>query len=160
MHIKKLVVQKELINFEKIITEIQAELQNTPNYMLVRWDINIDVVSNFYTDIALFKTIVKNLAENSIKYARFYNNTPLIQLIIENKSANNMLSLTVMDNGQGIIKEQIPKIFDMFHRGTDNNSSIGLGLYTLKNALDKLHGTIDVKSIYGSGTTFTVQIPN
>jgi len=67
--------------------------------------------------------------------------------------------LEVEDNGQGIAQEHQVKIFEMFFRATPNASGRGLGLYILKRSVDKLKGTIDIKSEIGLGSTFTVKLP-
>jgi signal transduction histidine kinase len=48
----------------------------------------------------------------------------------------------------------------MFFRGTESSKGSGLGLYILKNALDKLNGTINVESAYGKGSKFIVFLPS
>jgi signal transduction histidine kinase len=48
----------------------------------------------------------------------------------------------------------------MFFRATERSEGAGLGLYIVKETIDKLHGTIDVESNLGEGTTFRIKIPN
>jgi signal transduction histidine kinase len=54
----------------------------------------------------------------------------------------------------------IDRIFDMFYRASEISYGSGLGLYIVKNAVAKLHGSINVESVLGEGTKFTVVIPN
>ena len=68
--------------------------------------------------------------------------------------------IIVKDNGIGIPKEHQQKIFDMFYRVSKNSVGSGLGLYIVKEAIDKLNGRIDVESEIGVGTTFNVYLPN
>jgi len=52
------------------------------------------------------------------------------------------------------------RIFDMFYRGIDDNTGSGLGLYIVKETVDKLSGRIYVNSKIGEGSEFVVEIPN
>jgi signal transduction histidine kinase len=67
--------------------------------------------------------------------------------------------MRVTDNGEGIPSEHIAKIFDMFFRATTTSTGTGLGLYIVKEVVDKLGGSIDLDSTLGEGTTVTVTLP-
>jgi signal transduction histidine kinase len=64
------------------------------------------------------------------------------------------------DNGIGIDKAYISKVFDMFFRATQNNDGAGLGLYIVREAVEKLKGEIVIESEIGIGTSFKIQVPN
>ena len=64
------------------------------------------------------------------------------------------------DNGIGIEPQYQEKIFDLFFRATDQSQGTGLGLFIVKDTIDKLRGKIEVESEPGRGTTFTIEIPN
>ncbi|HET9054522.1 MAG TPA: HAMP domain-containing sensor histidine kinase, partial [Cyclobacteriaceae bacterium] len=64
------------------------------------------------------------------------------------------------DNGIGIEKNDLAKIFEMFYRATIQSDGSGIGLYIVKNAVEKLGGSISVSSKVGFGTTFTIKLPN
>jgi signal transduction histidine kinase len=66
----------------------------------------------------------------------------------------------VVDKGEGIRAEFLPRIFDMFYRASNSSSGSGLGLYICNEIVKKLQGSISVTSIEGHGATFTVLIPN
>jgi len=59
----------------------------------------------------------------------------------------------------GIDQPSQEKIFDMFYRGNDKSKGAGLGLYIVKSAVEKLNGSITVKSKLGEGSEFTVLLP-
>ena len=65
----------------------------------------------------------------------------------------------VEDNGIGIKEEVQSKVFDMFYRGTDASVGSGLGLYIVKEALDKLNASIKLTSVVGKGTKFAIHLP-
>jgi signal transduction histidine kinase len=64
------------------------------------------------------------------------------------------------DNGIGIEEEYLDKIFKMFYRATEESEGSGIGLYIVQQAIEKLHGTVDVTSRKGAGTKFVLTIPN
>ena len=64
------------------------------------------------------------------------------------------------DNGKGVHPEHLENIFDMFYRATDDSQGSGLGLYIVKETVEKLQGNIQVQSVPREGTTFTLVIPN
>ncbi|HNT48954.1 MAG TPA: HAMP domain-containing sensor histidine kinase, partial [Cyclobacteriaceae bacterium] len=67
--------------------------------------------------------------------------------------------LTIKDNGTGISPEHHTRIFDMFYRASESSEGSGLGLYIVKETLDKLKGNISVQSSAGNGAEFTVTLP-
>jgi signal transduction histidine kinase len=69
-------------------------------------------------------------------------------------------TLEIADNGIGIPNDQKSKIFDMFYRATEQGEGSGLGLYIVKEMLEKLGGDITIDSEPGQGTRITLSIPN
>ncbi|MCE2959012.1 MAG: HAMP domain-containing histidine kinase, partial [Flammeovirgaceae bacterium] len=65
----------------------------------------------------------------------------------------------VRDNGIGIDPVHISNIFDMFYRASEKSTGSGLGLYIVKESLEKLRGTITVESTPAAGSRFTVTLP-
>jgi len=82
--------------------------------------------------------------------------------ILQNKISHNQLAecvkITITDNGAGIIKENLNKIFDPFY-STKEKDGTGLGLSISRSIIQRHKGSIDVKSEAGKGTTFTLIIP-
>ncbi len=69
-------------------------------------------------------------------------------------------NIVIEDNGIGIDKESQSRIFDMFYRVSHESVGSGLGLYIVKEAVNKLNGDMKVESEIGAGTTFLIKIPN
>ena len=105
------------------------------------------------------KQIFLNLVDNAIKYTPDNRN-----VWIEVKNENNNLVIKVKDNGVGIPKEDIDRIFERFYRVDKARSrdvgGTGLGLAIIKHIVKSLGGYINVKSELGKGSEFTVTIPN
>ena len=72
---------------------------------------------------------------------------------------NGQAEILVKDNGIGIHESHINNIFTMFYRATSEEPGSGFGLYNVKDALNKLNGTIEVQSSVNEGTLFKVTIP-
>jgi signal transduction histidine kinase len=102
--------------------------------------------------------LFNNLISNAIKYHDMSKENPYIKVDVL-VTANNAL-IEVEDNGLGIEEEFQSRIFDMFFRANKTVSGTGLGLFIVKGAIDKLKGTIKLKSKSKQGTTFVVDIPN
>ena len=100
--------------------------------------------------------VFNNLIENAYKYS---DEKPMI--IIESSNNSSSLEISIKDNGVGIKKSNIDKIFDKFYREPQGNihnvKGFGLGLSYVKNIVNKLGASILVKSKYGSGSTFTLR---
>ena len=101
---------------------------------------------------------MNNLISNAIKYLDQSKQKSFfaITATIDKKKA----TLLFQDNGIGIDNLLLPKVFDMFFRATNKNEGSGLGLYIVKEAAEKLHGKIEIESRVGTGTLFSIEIPN
>ncbi len=108
-------------------------------------------------DKKLLKHILNNLLSNAIKYSSEGN---LIQLSLQLEAGQAIFEL--QDYGIGIPPEEdLPHIFESFHRGTNvgHIQGSGLGLAIVKRCIDSHKGDITVTSQVGAGTTFTVRLP-
>lgn len=110
------------------------------------------------TDPLRLKIILTNLITNAYKYHDAQKKRSTIEVTCANQDQNLLIS--VKDNGIGIQEAHREKIFEMFFRGTDKSIGTGLGLYVVKEIVEKLHGTIDVKTSIGHGAEFIVTLPN
>lgn len=110
-----------------------------------------------YVDCEMWEKIVLNLLSNALKF------TFTGEIAVKLQAAGDRVELTVRDTGTGIPAQELPHLFERFHRiqgvqaRTHEGSGIGLALV---QELVKLHGgTVRVSSVVGEGTTFTVAIP-
>lgn len=109
------------------------------------------------SDRARINVLLKNLIGNAVKYQRKDEPNHWVRVTMDYVDEN--VVITVSDNGEGIHERSLPRIFDMFYRGTTSSIGTGLGLYICKEVLSNLNGSIDVKSTVGVGTTMTVTLP-
>jgi signal transduction histidine kinase len=107
-------------------------------------------------DQKLIHLIINNLLSNSIKYSKAGG-----QIILDLSCEEKELILTIQDYGVGIPPQDIPHLFEAFHRAENVShlNGTGLGLYTVKQAIDSHKGKIEITSELGIGTTVTVQFP-
>ncbi|MDZ7606584.1 MAG: HAMP domain-containing sensor histidine kinase [Cyclobacteriaceae bacterium] len=110
------------------------------------------------TDGKRLSVVMKNLFSNAIRYHDLKKAQRYIKVDISYKPDKAVIQ--VSDNGIGIDNTHIGSIFKMFYRADESSSGSGLGLYIVKESIEKLKGTIDVNSTPEIGTTFTVVIPS
>lgn len=149
-------IQKQLISFDKIIKTCINSFNFLPNYNNIDFEIKLDQELEYYCDETLINTIISNLLENSIKFSRTDIEAKIEISVIENK---NLLHIEINDNGVGIENKLQSKIFNMFYRAHVSSTGSGLGLYLLKNAVEKLNGEIIVSSEVGKGSSFVIELP-
>jgi PAS domain S-box-containing protein len=154
----RLEVSNEEINFEDIINETFDELKYMKNAELISLTYKIDKDGNFYSDSLRLKVIFKNLLSNAIKYQNTKSEGAFLKIAINITGEEAVLQLT--DNGIGITDKIKDKVFDMFFRGTELSEGSGLGLYIVKNVLEKMKGTINIDSNQHKGSTIVIKIPN
>jgi signal transduction histidine kinase len=146
------------VDIWELIKDILAGFSNLPEFGRVKTITEVRLTRPFYSDDRLLRAVLQNLIENAIKYSRHNIADAYAQVLVE-EVEDGMVKITVEDNGEGIPKAHLDKVFNMFFRATESSKGSGLGLYILRNALDKLQGTVHVDSDLGKGTRFTVFLP-
>lgn len=145
------------INFMDTINDAIDSFRHLSEFSNITFKIKVDVNQDFMSDKGMITTIIQNLVENAIKYSK-RNTAAVVDICIE-AHPGNPLTIRVEDNGIGISDDVQVKVFDMFFRGNEISRGSGLGLYILKNAVDKLNGKIILKSKENVGTIFTIELP-
>ncbi|MGC3943560.1 MAG: HAMP domain-containing sensor histidine kinase [Chryseolinea sp.] len=125
---------------------------------------NIDVVidndaaGHFYSYPDLIEIILYNLIENALFFSTLTRGRrPKIQVMASIE--DNNLFLSVYDNGVGIDDETRIKLWTMFFVGHENSKGNGLGLYIVMKSVQTLNGKIDLETVSGTFTRFSVSIP-
>lgn len=149
----------EAINFETMINDIYDTLMYIPRFSKIskRTHIKKDTES-FLSDAGRIIIIFNNLISNAIKYSNPYIDDSFIQINIVINEVEAVIEFE--DNGIGINENYLDKIFNMFYRATEKSDGSGLGLYIVKEVIDKLQGSIEVTSEINVGTKFTIHLPN
>jgi len=120
--------------------------------------LNIPPDLEVMTDPMRLKIILKNLISNSYKFSNTRQAKSWLR--ISSLKVNNNFQLIFEDNGVGVRPELLDKIFDMFYRASEKSKGSGLGLYIAREMVLKLEGSIKVKSTYGEGSQFIVELPD
>lgn len=120
-----------------------------------------DIPNTLYGDKGKIKEIITNLLTNAVKYTE--KGTITFDISCINKNNNSTIIISVEDTGRGIKPEKIDKLFTKFERlDEDRNTTLegtGLGLAITKRLVEMLNGKIIVQSVFGSGSKFTVYLP-
>lgn len=145
-----------VINVKSLVDEILHSLRHLPTYDRINFEIKIDQRTEITADKVLVLSVFQNLIHNAINYCN--QESPWIRVKVEVNGQS--IELEVSDNGKGIPDHVKSRVFEMFYRGHPDSSGSGLGLFIVKNALEKMKGKIRFESETGKGTTFFVTIPN
>jgi len=113
---------------------------------------------HFRGDKGRVMQVLTNLVHNAIIY-----NNPYGYVEVTIGEEEDFVRYDVSDNGLGIPQEDLPRIFERFYRVSKDRSTAsggtGLGLSIVRNILEHMNGHIEVESVFGEGTHFTVYIP-
>lgn len=142
------------IYFGKLIQDTLEMFRYTEGFSRIKTDVNVTVNSSFKSSKFVLESILQNLVGNSIKYQDFEKKDSFLKINISEVSGK--IKIVVEDNGIGIDKIAVDKIFNMYYRATQKVKGTGLGLYLVKRGVEKLNGKIEVESELGKGTTFTL----
>ncbi len=152
-------LHKEIINSHDLIDNIAASYVSDFLHHQIQLDIVEPIPSvNLEIDLHAIIRVFDNLLQNAKKYVK---DKGLVQIhCIEKK---DRVEFMIVDNGEGIKKEDLPNIFNRFYRGEKSRSrqfgGIGLGLAICKQIIENHGGKIWVESIYGRGSSFHFEIP-
>ena len=147
---------KVRINFHSLLDECITAYKYLENFPHIRFIREVDPEIEFNSEWAIVNTILQNLIENAIKYAQI-GSEPFVKISIT--KCEKELHIQVADNGMGIDPVFQSQVFNMFFRANDRVQGTGLGLYILKRAVERLHGTVNFKSQLHVGTVFYVALP-
>ncbi|MBC7554902.1 MAG: hybrid sensor histidine kinase/response regulator [Taibaiella sp.] len=147
----------EEIQFSEVVNDIAALFRIAGSMENIKFNVRVSQPGLFMTDKVSVKIILNNLFSNAFKYQRKAEPNKFVDVSIGTE--HNIVTIIVKDNGIGIQQEHIEDIFTMFFRATSQDIGSGFGLYNVKDALNKLNGTIEVQSVIDEGTTFKVTIP-
>jgi PAS domain S-box-containing protein len=150
-------IRSHLVDFEEIIRDVVYSHKQLPEWPQVKVKTQVSA-GDYYSDVDRLKVIFNVMLSNAFRF--FDRNKKQSIANIEITNSNSFIHITFHDNGVGIPEEVLPKIFDMFYRGNELSSGSGLGLYILKQYVDKMKGTVNVNSVLSEGTTFEIMLPN
>lgn len=154
----KIVVKPKHIQLAPMVEEVRSSLAKKAQRRNISFRNEIPDETVVFADSRRLEQILTNLMSNAVKFNREAGS-----VVISYQKANGFHQIRVSDTGEGITREHLPRIFERFYR-TDTARSrelggTGLGLAIVKH-LVRLHGgEISVISSIGTGSTFTVKLP-
>lgn len=146
------------VDFKKLVDNTLQSFEYYENAGDIHFDINVDQQATFMGDETRIQIVLNNLVSNAIKYQR--PEEPHKKVTINATITGADAYIEIVDNGIGIAPEELDNIFTMFYRSAAKNAGSGIGLYIVKETLNKISGTIEVESTPGTGTRFVIKIPN
>lgn len=140
---------------EEIVDNYYLQLEEKKGSAEIHLDARYDQIE---ADPVHFRNLISNLIDNAVKYSK---ENLLVKISTYNTNKN--LVVRVEDNGIGMSKETLRRIFEKFYRAHTGNihnvKGFGLGLSYVKTIVDAHHGKIKVDSTLGKGTGFTLEFP-
>jgi signal transduction histidine kinase len=152
----RLEIKREEISFQNMIEDTFTQLKfASPNGQSVTKVVNVKQNKPFFSDRWRLKIMLNNIISNSIRYRN--GKDPVVEVNVD--VTDDFALVEIQDNGKGIAQEHLGNVCRMFYRATDDGAGSGLGLYIVKETIDKLNGTLKIDSEEGKGTTVRIQIP-
>jgi signal transduction histidine kinase len=150
-------IVKQKVSLHELVKETFENTQYRELSADIDFRMRIEEDLMIETDKGRLGVILNNLVDNAIKYHRHAH--PGKYVAVQTEDLEKEILFKVIDNGQGIPFEAQSKIFDMFYRASENSKGSGLGLYIVKDMVERLGGSIDLESEKGEGTTFSIKLP-
>lgn len=142
---------------EDVTNTFRLKVESNGGKLTTDFDADEDVV---YGDQMHLTNVIFNLLDNAVKYKA--PDRP-IEISVGSTNQSGRLCITIRDNGIGIKREDLKKIFEKFYRAHTGNrhdvKGFGLGLAYVKKVIDYHHGSIHAESTLGGGTTFIITLP-
>lgn len=154
----RLDILNEKVDFHLLVSEIFEDMQYISGAEKIKKIIEVDDSREMFSDTSRLKVVLSNLIANAITYHNLYQEEPFVKVTLKFEDMHSII--TVKDNGRGIKEEFHQKIFEMFFRASEDTKGSGLGLYIVKETVEKLGGSISLQSEPNQGTTFTVTLPS
>lgn len=151
--------QPEEIIFEKICLELINDIKYQADSKQIEIKVNQKTNNSLFVDLQMFKTILRNLVSNAIKFT-----SPHGKISIVAYNQNGTIRVSVADTGTGMDEETKSRLFipsqPYSTKGTGGEKGTGLGLLLCKNFVEKHGGEIWVESEAGKGSNFQFTIPD
>lgn len=151
--------EREPIDIAGAARDSWSTLQDRAGVQAVEFAVDVPPdAATVLADPEAFDQVLTNLLENSIRYA------PGGRIVCRSRVEENGVAISVADNGSGVVREHLPRIFERFYRADPSRSreegGTGLGLAIVKHIVEAHGGWVSAESQRGVGTTVTCWFPN
>jgi signal transduction histidine kinase len=148
----------ERCNAEDIVAEVRSTFDLKYQEREVEWRIDIPADIEIMADRMQMLSMLSALVDNAIKYC---TSRPMVTISVLNTTNNTVIR--IVDNGIGIAPSEQRRVFDKFYRISQGNrhdtKGYGLGLYYVRNIVERHGGTIHLHSTVGKGSEFEITLP-
>lgn len=148
----------ERCRIEDVVADLRSTLDLKYKAREVEWRIDIAADTEVMADRLSLHSMLSALADNAIKYC---TSRPIITISVATVNNNSIIRIT--DNAVGIAQREQSRIFDKFYRISQGNrhdtKGYGLGLYYVKNIVERHGGKIRLRSALGKGSEFEITLP-
>lgn len=152
LNMKRLLAHDIIVN---VLNNINLQVEEKGGKIDVELEAENDLIM---ADEVHFTNVINNLLDNAVKYSK-----ENLHIKLSTKNSGNQLKIKIEDNGIGMNKETLHRIFEKFYRAHTGNvhnvKGFGLGLSYVKTMIDAHHGTIKAESVLGKGSSFTISLP-
>ena len=147
-------INDNIVSFIKNICDFFKSFAESKHQEIELKSVKATISMDF--DPEKIRIIIQNIISNAIKF-----NPSKSKIKVDLKLENQQLLIAIEDQGKGISKENLEKIFNRFYTTKDKNNreGTGIGLALVKELVEKANGAIDVKSTVNKGTTFYIKLP-
>lgn len=154
------VLNSEPFDLKDLMNEVTQILSPSAKERKIRIKMKFSSAhENYEGDALKLKQIFINILSNAIRYSRDKGRVLFIAKAIENREEEDLLRFVIADEGCGIERNFIDRIFDPYSQEKEKIGTSGLGLYITKAYVDMMGGKIFLSSRKGKGTTFLIEIP-
>jgi two-component system phosphate regulon sensor histidine kinase PhoR len=159
-------LEKDEIGLKLQATDVHNVIRNTTDNLQLQLaakngtvDLQLDAINPIImADDVHFSNLIFNLMDNAIKYSN-----DNLEILIQTYNTRKSLFIIIADNGIGMSRDTISRIFEKFYRAHTGNvhnvKGFGLGLTYVKAVVDAHKGKIKVESTLGKGSKFTIEFP-
>lgn len=151
-------IRRDKIDLHKLIEESFEKLMYLPGSEFIKKTVHVESLAELWQDQSRLSVVINNLVSNAIKYRD--ESKAICTIDVRCHVDEKNVTIIFRDNGIGIAPELIARVFDMFYRATERSEGAGLGLYIVKETVDKLGGAVSVDSRPGESTVFKLVLRN
>jgi signal transduction histidine kinase len=145
------------VDWNQVFSKSLDALEYLKSFNEVKITLDLKNSISFYSDERRIRAILINLLSNAII---FMDEKKSSEVVVEITSSRDNAKIVVRDNGVGIQAGSLPKVFDMFYRGSEGSQGAGLGLYITREIVRRLRGEVQIASVPGQETIVTLTLPN
>jgi len=157
MESMRLEPSKEVIDLNRLVEEASHRLKFLADEKQIKIVLDLEPLFSMEGDLHLIQEVITNLVENAIKYSPSNR-----QVIVRTREADAKVCVEVIDQGEGIPPDELPRVTGKFYRGkraSENTKGSGLGLYLSKYFVELHQGQLELESELGIGTKVSFWLP-